>query len=398
MAAMNEEVNEELKKATTSHDLCVAHFRLNTFPQQLFLTPNCVDTLRRLDVSFNYIEVLPKEIGLLTNLRTLLVGSNPITCLPEEIASLTKIEEMDIRNTRIAEVPLVVSVLKELFDLDWRDTPMAADFKKRYNLEPCDLHGLKHLLKKKHERETIEQEFTTFLENVKFVKDGAEIGAPFKDMVAAIVRTCSDMFEDNDQFRTFFRRQDNFLPKMFHQYNKRSLAKAKEEFIAFQRETQRKCLAGDLEIKLRQIYFDRIERSTVANMISSIYKHVELLEDVQFLIKYATTVLPPSPSDDGGETVWNNILDLQNELTTKRQNAINSVTSAMMQLYPEQEEPVLKERARDVCRVYQVERFATKKEINSLSQLAADAPKIFPPDFLSVDPQTVAVTMKNLYK
>ena len=87
------------------------------------------------------------------------------------------------------------------------------------------------------------------------------------------------------------------------------------EFIAFQRETQRKCLTGDLEIKLRQIYFDRIERSGVANMLDSIYKHVTLLEDMQFLIKYATTVLPPSPSDDCGDVVWENILSLQNELT-----------------------------------------------------------------------------------
>ena len=87
------------------------------------------------------------------------------------------------------------------------------------------------------------------------------------------------------------------------------------EFIAFQRETQRKCLTGDLEIKLRQIYFDRIERSGVANMIDSIYKQVTLLEDMQFLIKYATTVLPPSPSDDAGDVVWENILTLQNELT-----------------------------------------------------------------------------------
>jgi hypothetical protein len=396
MAAIAE-VDEELKKSVTSHDLCVSHFRLNNFPMQVFHS-NGMAMLRRLDVSFNYITVLPKEIALLSNLRILLVNSNPISYLPEEIASLTKIEEMDIRNTKIEEVPLVISVLKELFDLDWRDTPMASNFKKRYNLEPCDLHGLKSLLKKKHERETIENELITFMENVKFVKDGAEIGPAFKGMVADIVKTCSDMFDDNSEFRTFFRRQDNFLPKLFNQYNKRSLSHARDEFIAFQRETQRKCLAGDLEIKLRQIYFDRIERSTVTRMIESIYKHVTLLEDIQFLIKYATAVLPPSPSDDAGEVVWDNILTLQNELTAKRQNAISLVTQAMMQLYPEQEEPRLKERAKDVCKVYQVERFSTKKEINSLSQLAADASKIFPPDFLSIDPTAVATTMKNLYK
>ena len=111
MAALAE-VDDELKKSVASHDLCVSHFRLNQFPMQLFQA-NGMEMLRRLDISFNYITVLPKEIGLLTNLRILLIGSNPISYLPEEIATLTKIEEMDIRNTKIAEVPLVISVLKE---------------------------------------------------------------------------------------------------------------------------------------------------------------------------------------------------------------------------------------------------------------------------------------------
>ena len=43
-----------------------------------------------------------------------------------------------------------------------------------------------------------------------------------------------------------------------------------------------------------------------------------------------------------------------------------------------------------MCLVFQQERFATKRELNSLSQLAADPLKVFPPDFTEVKPSDVA--------
>ena len=43
-----------------------------------------------------------------------------------------------------------------------------------------------------------------------------------------------------------------------------------------------------------------------------------------------------------------------------------------------------------MCFVFQQERFATKRELNSLSQLAADPLKVFPPDFTEVKPSDVA--------
>ena len=45
-----------------------------------------------------------------------------------------------------------------------------------------------------------------------------------------------------------------------------------------------------ITIQLRNIYFDRIERTAVESVIASIYQHVKSLEDMQFLVKYATQV------------------------------------------------------------------------------------------------------------
>jgi hypothetical protein len=66
------------------------------------------------------------------------------------------------------------------------------------------------------------------------------------------------------------------------------------------------------------VYFDRIERQEVEAVINSIYEHVLSLEDIQFFVKYASQVLPATPAQCNGEIVWKNILDLQAELTGKR--------------------------------------------------------------------------------
>ena len=56
----------------------------------------------------------------------------------------------------------------------------------------------------------------------------------------------------------------------------------------------------------------------VASMIESIFIHVKSLEDMQFLLKYATHVLPEKPFNDVGPSLWVDILTLQDELTAKR--------------------------------------------------------------------------------
>lgn len=67
------------------------------------------------------------------------------------------------------------------------------------------------------------------------------------------------------------------------------------------------------------MYADRIERSEVPDLLDSIYRNVHLLEDVQFLVQYATQVFPPTVPEASGERIWANILALQEDLTSKRE-------------------------------------------------------------------------------
>lgn len=71
------------------------------------------------------------------------------------------------------------------------------------------------------------------------------------------------------------------------------------------------------------------------------------------------------------------------------QASVNSLAGAMLQLYPEQELPTVREKARQVALAFQLERFATKKELTKMSQITAECAKVFPPDFASVDPDEV---------
>jgi hypothetical protein len=50
-----------------------------------------------------------------------------------------------------------------------------------------------------------------------------------------------------------------------------------------------------------------------------------------------------------------------------------------------------------MAKIFQKERFATKRELNSLSRLAADAAQIFPPDFVSVTQSKIIDSMKLVF-
>ncbi len=79
------------------------------------------------------------------------------------------------------------------------------------------------------------------------------------------------------------------------------------------------------------------------------------------------------------------------------QAAIGLLFAAMMQLYPEQKPDVLQQRTNEVAAAFQIERFATKKELNKLAQITGEAAKLFPPDFASVDPQEVVAQVCLLF-
>ena len=225
------------------------------------------------------------------------------------------------------------------------------------------------------------------------------------------------MFDNLDDFVAFTRRPSQFIPSTVDDIKRphEQAKKAKHMFYEMKRDTDRKRLAADVEIKIRAIYFDRIERSEVVTLIDSIFEHVKLLEDMQFLVQYSTLLFPPEVKDANGDRIWHNILDLQDDLIQKRevmlfitqpivfiykslfleQASVLALANGLNQLYPEQKPETLQDKAREVATFFQKERFATKKELLKMTQLTADCSKVFPPDFASIVPKDVVKAVSN---
>jgi len=382
-----DKVRDEIRASVFSNMLMLSHCCLKSFPSQLLANEESIMKLRRLDLSHNSIVAIPLSISLLVGLKELWLQHNPISVFPPGVQLLTKLELIDINSTNITELPTELAKLDKLYEFDWRHTPLADSLLKKHQVETNDVLKLRKLLLNQNTRRELEQQLFDYLLDEHFIMDADMPG--IKAQILALVKDVSAQFQDLEEMHQYVRRAGKLLPERIHQVTPSTAPQSRQLLTEFRRDTDRSRLAADVEIKLRGMYFDRIERAEVTTLLDSIYSNVESLEDVQFLVQYAPQVLPPEPQQATGEKIWSNILNLQHDLTTKRVTSISSLAAAMGQLYPEQQPSAVQETAGEVAKYFQIERFATKKELTKMSQLTAECAKVFPPDFASVDPDEV---------
>jgi len=67
-----------------------------------------------LNLAYNRIKEIPKEIGQLINLQNLYSDGNQIKEIPKEIGQLTNLETLDLRNNQIKEIPKQIGQLTSL--------------------------------------------------------------------------------------------------------------------------------------------------------------------------------------------------------------------------------------------------------------------------------------------
>ncbi|CAN0231059.1 unnamed protein product, partial [Discosporangium mesarthrocarpum] len=150
--------------------------------------------------------------------------------------------------------------------------------------------------------------------------------------------------------------------------------RVRSRFVQLRRENLRKRLSSELELKMRALYYDRIDPTAVEGLISSIYQQVELLEDIQFLIKHAKKVFPPQAGDITGVGVRDGILALQAEMTAARERCVEGLFQALQGLYPDCEPPLVRGLTARVAAAFSGgRRFASSTELEEMKQLAADA-------------------------
>lgn len=395
-------VKSELEKESSSNSrvLHFSHAGLNALPVHLLFTNAYTENaikLMRLDLSWNNLQVVPGEICKLVNLRELWLHNNPLLqALPKGMRALEKLEVLDIRNTQISILPPELVTLQKLYDVNWRDTPLADKLLEDFDIQVNDLPAAQEMMSDQFTRGNLEIQLLEILQGTHFAKEADKPN--MSTLIKNLVVTLSDMYEDLVDFKLFVRSADNLLPEKMSEINPGSLLRTKNEFKAMQRDVHRQRLSADVEIRLRNIYFDRAERARITEMLDAIYRNVRTLEDIQFLVKYAVRIMPADPATLTGELVWNNLVALQGDLTAARDAAVASLQGAMMGLYPEQRPEDIAERAKDLAKIFQAERFATKKELLCMAQLTGEASKLLSSDYASLDPAEVFAEWRKMFK
>jgi len=153
-------VGHGLSSSSWSHCLSLAGLGISLLHP---LPVGTVSTLKRLDLSFNYLHDVPTlRSNNFPYLRELWLRGNPLTELPD-ISSLTQLEVLDVRDTLITSLPPFISMLKRLHILDWRGTPMSEQLRAR-QVPDNDLPSLLQLLSRQHDRLAAEEHLKTSIE------------------------------------------------------------------------------------------------------------------------------------------------------------------------------------------------------------------------------------------
>ena len=73
----------------------------------------------------------------------------------------------------------------------------------------------------------------------------------------------------------------------------------------------------------------------------------------------------------------------------EREECVRAVCGALKSLYADAEPPLVGRLGRGTCKLFERDRFATKKELAELKKWAADASALFPTDFHDAKPKRV---------
>lgn len=365
---------------------------LTRVPTEIFATAALATSLARLDLSFNRLDCLPDALGTLTSLQELFVNNNPrLAALPAALASCQHLRVLDASSTALVELPSELGRLEQLRVLAIDGTPLERKWiAKRVLPEPpsapetisfldgggfetsdpvdalsatsdqaavvTPCHRILRELRRKDDRARLKSEFRDKLRFAMYRLDRSDVQAAA--CIDAALKRVLQQFPATSDLRALVRNAERFLPREFsprtmEQVDAHAVRKA---FDALARENERKKRAADLELKLRAIYFDRVEPPVVESMVQRIYAHVPGLADVKFLIAHAAELLPADPKDVDGTIVQQKIVELQRHLASERQAAVDKLHAAVKGVYSDTEPDQVQALVAQVAALFKVRR------------------------------------------
>lgn len=125
--------------------------RLDHLPKGILRpTSPCLQSLLRLDLSFNHLRTLPTAISHLAKLQELWVNDNPLESLPDSLASCKHLQVLDCASTALSALPEGMGTLVDIrrINLDFAEC-LQEELKEAY--EAGATEGVMKYLKWKNE-------------------------------------------------------------------------------------------------------------------------------------------------------------------------------------------------------------------------------------------------------
>jgi hypothetical protein len=325
-----------------------------------------ISNLLRLDVGHNDLRELPAELAQLSHLREIWANNNPLRRIAPELHKCEKLELLDLRETLLEDLPKELGRLQNLEVIRLEHTRhLRAELQEAYTRSAGDLlellraHDCTQQL-----RSQLEDKFRMGPYRVLWLEpDGPR-------RISALAGAVIETFTENEDIKNVIRNCDRLFPPNISSVN---VPEIKRKFALLKEQNQRKKLAANLELRLRALYFDRINPEHVEPMVKSIYSEIQELKDIRFIIKYARKVFPADSHQVSAVHVREAMEDLKTVMAAERAEAVKNVQNALDVMYSHVNPKELKELCVAVCESF--------SKVEDLKKLATDAGLYFPSEF-----------------
>jgi len=276
----------------------------------------------------------------------------------------------------LRDIPREVGRLKKnLIEFDLRGTPLKAKLAQRQDSVEAVMAYLSHKDQRRILKEKLEESLREGI--YREVADSLESTHKIKELVKSVFKK----FQDNGEVNNLIRNCDRLFPANL---DRADATKIREIFITLRRQNEMKKLAAELELRMRNIYFDRIDPQKVESIVRAIYEEIHELDDIKFLIKHASTLLPESSEDVDAKELRMSLVSLQEKLARERGAAIDSVFKALKGFYSDTEPDAVRKLTDETCALFKV--------TEDIKSLAADVHIHFPGDYLDAEPKAVKIS------
>ncbi|DAZ98919.1 TPA: hypothetical protein N0F65_001358 [Lagenidium giganteum] len=388
---MGRGVTERIEDARKHGLLHLSYCRLSVCPSLVF-GPDFATVLVRLDLSFNSLTTLPDGVRVLANLHVLWVNNNPkLTSLPRALADCPNLSVVDASETALNALPCELGRLRHLHTLEIEHTPLEARWieKKHVTMavtgdttNPSDRCAqILTKLRRKDERVHLKLVLYEKLHDEVYQIERQDQARATR--VQQMLQRVLKRFPLADELRGLIRNASRLFPPTCSQSDMENVDAAllRFEYDQLRQQNDMKKLGAELEIKIRNLYFDRIDPTTVEGMVKSIYDEIDELKDIKFLLKHAAKLFPKEAKDVDGLELRQRLRALQEEIARERAAAIDKLLSVVSAIYSDTEPDQVHKLVSRVAALF--------KNTKELRSLAADASALFPIEFLNANPNDI---------